>query len=73
LNNDQSSGDDLDDDDDAAVVKGKPIRFGTSPPPSFTSEARAFLVVEIASGTVKQRLVSASERMSMLFERDLAV
>jgi hypothetical protein len=30
-------------------------------------------VVEIASGTVKHRLVSVSERMSMLFERDLAV
>jgi hypothetical protein len=76
--------DDGNDDDEVALLVvlsvvrhgyEKPIRGGTTAPPSskFRSDARALRLAVMAKDTGKHFLTSASERMSMLFERILTV
>lgn len=80
MKSDQSAGE-LDDDASvlaelpAALSYGKPIRVGTLAPPSLSvrSEASALRLAARAADTGNDRLTSASERMSILFERALAV
>ena len=68
-------------DDDATVLSvvrhgyERPIRVGTTAPPSskFRSDARALRLAVMAKDTGKHFLTSASERMSILFERILTV